>query len=231
MTRVTARGRASRLIIAMVLAVSAGLWGAGAAFATSSVTVDKVEGLSPAGQMVNVKGSGFLPGIQLYLVTCNPAVPSGGACDMANFGLIDVGADGSWTHKLKIVAKFGTVNCLNTACAVQTSRVGEGKDRTQEAVAPVSFTGQTVPAWIPPAGPVASATPTTTDSPATSPEATDTPAASVAPVAPDTTNTASSTESSGGATIWIVIAAIAALAVAGGVVLAKRKTVADKSNP
>ena len=84
MTGATGRGRAARLLIAIVLAISAGTWLAAPAFAAVSITVNKTEGLNPKGETVKVEGAGFKPGIQLYLVTCNPAIPSGGACDLAN---------------------------------------------------------------------------------------------------------------------------------------------------
>ena len=127
MTGATGRGRAARLLIAIVLAISAGTWLAAPAFAAVSITVNKTEGLNPKGETVKVEGAGFKPGIQLYLVTCNPAIPSGGACDLANFpGPVDVKPDGTWSASLKVVAKFGTVDCFKTACAIQTSRVGRG---------------------------------------------------------------------------------------------------------
>ena len=84
-------------------------------------------------------------------------------------GPVDVKPDGTWSASLKVVAKFGTVDCFKTACAIQTSRVGQGADRTQEAYAAISFTGQTVPAWVPSATPAASETATAPASPSATP--------------------------------------------------------------
>jgi hypothetical protein len=220
MTRAIGRRGAGRLIIACVLAVAAALWAAGPAFAAVSITVSKTTGLNPAGEKVVVKGVGFRPGIQLYLVTCNPAIPNGGACDLANFSLVNVKPDGSWVSTLKVAARFGTVNCLTTACAIQTSRVGNGADTSQEALAALTFTGQTVPPY---SGPVV-----VTASPSASP------AASVSPSAPDSSApsanssgiAAPATSSSSGTSpvIWIVIAVVVVALVGGAVAYSRRKS-------
>lgn len=221
MTRTTRRG--AQLLAAAAIAVVAALATALPAAAAASITVDPTEGLNPKGSTLSVTGSGFKPGIQLYLVTCNPAVPSGGACDLANFSLVDVGADGSWTSKLKAAAKFGTTDCLKVGCAVQTSRVGQGADRTQETAVGIGFTGQTAPIFTPTAPPAspsvtasetATATPSATDTATSSPEPSDTAA-----------NNASDTSSSSGVSpvVWIVIAIVAILAVGAAIVMNRRK--------
>lgn len=227
MTGATGRGRAARLLIAIVLAISAGTWLAAPAFAAVSITVNKTEGLNPKGETVKVEGAGFKPGIQLYLVTCNPAIPSGGACDLANFpGPVDVKPDGTWSASLKVVAKFGTVDCFKTACAIQTSRVGQGADRTQEAYAAISFTGQTVPAWVPSATPAASETATAPASPSATPSDT-----AAAPATPDATDVASTTTSDSGTSpaVWIVVAVVVVALVGGGIAYSRRNAANSKT--
>lgn len=217
----THRRRGVRLLLAAVLAVAAGLWAAIPAFAAASITVDKTEGLNPKGDQVTVSGSGFKPGIQLYLVTCDPAIPNGGACDLASFSMVDVGADGSWTSKLKVLAKFGTTDCLKVGCAIQTSRVGEGADRTQETLVPIGFKGQTAPMASPTATPASeSASPTEPASPSATAEPT-------APATPTTTDAASdATASSSGVSpvVWIVVAVVVIAALAGGLVAMSRRS-------
>lgn len=222
MTRTTRRG--AQLLAAAAIAVVAALATALPAAAAASITVDPTEGLNPKGSTLSVTGSGFKPGIQLYLVTCNPAVPSGGACDLANFSLVDVGADGSWTSKLKAAAKFGTTDCLKVGCAVQTSRVGQGADRTQETAVGIGFTGQTAPIFTPTAAPPTSPSVTASETATATPSATDT--ATSSPEPSDTAaNNASDTSSSSGVSpvVWIVIAIVAILAVGAAIVMNRRK--------
>lgn len=218
MTGATGRRRTWRLAVATVLAVVAALWAAGPAFAAVAITVSKTTGLNPAGEKVVVKGAGFKPGIQLYLVTCNPAIPNGGACDLANFSMVTVKSDGSWTSDLKVAAKFGTVNCINTACAIQTSRVGAGADTSQEALQAITFTGQTVPAYNGPVVVTASPTPSTSDSATPSAPAASIPASTQSPVA------AGASSSSGvSPVLWVVIAVVIVALVGGGIAYARRK--------
>lgn len=221
MTGVTGRRRAWQLVVALLLAMTAALWAAGPAAAAVAITVSKTTALNPAGEKVVVKGAGFKPGIQLYLVTCNPAVPNGGACDLANFSMVTVKADGSWTTNLKVAASFGTVNCLHTACAIQTSRVGNGADTSQEALQAIVFTGQTVPAYDGPVVVTASPTPSASATPpATTPAST--PVASESPVA-----AATSSSSGVSPVIWVVIAVVIIALVGGGIAYARRKSSTD----
>ncbi|MDI2125272.1 neocarzinostatin apoprotein domain-containing protein [Yinghuangia seranimata] len=112
---------------------------------TASITVSKATDLNPAGETLTVSGKGFIPGVQLFVVVCDPAQPAGKACDMANFKMASVDAGGGFVAEIKAAAKFGGTDCTAIPCAVQTSRVGNGKDRTQEALAAIGFTGGVAP--------------------------------------------------------------------------------------
>ncbi|GAA4972834.1 hypothetical protein GCM10023205_43910 [Yinghuangia aomiensis] len=111
----------------------------------AALTVSKSTGLDPAGENVTVTGKGFAPGIQVFVAVCDPAQPAGKACDMANYKMATVDAGGGFVADVKLVAKFGQTDCTATPCAVQTSRMGNGKDRTQEALAAIGFTGGVAP--------------------------------------------------------------------------------------
>ena len=219
MAGATGRRRAGRLIVTMLLAVSAALWAAGPAFAAVAITVSKTTGLNPAGEKVVVKGAGFKPGIQLYLVTCNPAIPNGGACDLANFSMVTVKSDGAWSTDLKVAARFGTVNCINTACAIQTSHVGDGADTSQEALQAITFTGQTVPAYDGPV--VVTAPPSATPAASTPPT---TPATSApTPASSDVASSTTSTSSGSSPVIWIVVVVVIVALIGSGVTYTRRK--------
>lgn len=111
----------------------------------AALTVSKSTGLDPAGETVTVTGKGFAPGIQVFVAVCDPAQPAGKACDMANYKMATVDQGGGFVADVKLVAKFGQTDCTATPCAVQTSRMGNGKDRTQEALAAIGFTGGVAP--------------------------------------------------------------------------------------
>ncbi len=219
MAGATGRRRTGRLIVTILLSVTAALWAAGPAFAAVAITVSKTTGLNPAGEKVVVKGAGFKPGIQLYLVTCNPAIPNGGACDLANFSMVTVKSDGSWSSDLKVAAKFGTVNCINTACAIQTSHVGVGADTSQEALQAVTFTGQTVPPYTGPV--VVTAPPSASPSASVSPTTPDTSAPT--PANSDVASTTTSTSSGSSPMIWIAVVVVLVALIGGGVAYARRK--------
>lgn len=128
-----------------------------------TLTVSKTTGLNPDGELVTVTGQGFVPNISLFVTVCDPAKPAGAACDGLNYKLAPVDAAGNFTVQVKAAAKFGNTDCLVTPCAFQTSRVGMGKDRTQETTVAINFTGG-VPASLPTkpqenAGPPAGAAP------------------------------------------------------------------------
>ncbi len=118
--------------------------------AAGGLSVGQTGNLDPAGQTVSVSGSGFQPSIQLYVALCNPAVPSGGACDFGNFRVADVNGEGSFSTSLRVVAAFGTTDCHQVTCAIQTSKVGDGADRSQESSVPLSFAAAPPPPTAPP---------------------------------------------------------------------------------
>lgn len=131
----------SRLLLALFCVTVLQVVAAGAAHADPGLEVAKTSELDPAGETVAVDGSGFQSDITLFVVACDPAVENGGACDMANFVQAKTDADGAFDVDLKLVASFGTTDCLKVPCAVMTSKVGDGADRGQETTVPISFTG------------------------------------------------------------------------------------------
>lgn len=112
---------------------------------TPTLTADQTTGLDPAGETITVQGTGFLPGIELYVAECDAAVAAGGACNMASFKVAPVAEDGTFTAEVTVQGQFGSgataTDCKadGAQCAIQTSRVGQGSDRTQEATLPISF--------------------------------------------------------------------------------------------
>ena len=118
--------------------------------AAGGMSVSQTGNLDPAGQTVSVSGSGFQPSIQLYVALCNPAVPSGGACDFGNFRVADVDGAGSFSTSLRVVAAFGATDCHQVTCAIQTSKVGDGADRSQESSVGLSFAAAPPPPTAPP---------------------------------------------------------------------------------
>lgn len=106
----------------------------------ATLNVSKTSGLNPAGETLTVKGSGFQPNIKLFLVQCDTNVPAGGACDMGRFKQPATDASGAFTATVSVVGKFDKVDCMGGAkCAIQTSKVGDGGDRTQEVTVPLSY--------------------------------------------------------------------------------------------
>jgi hypothetical protein len=200
--------------------------GAGPAHAdTATLTVSKSAGLNPDGENVTVTGKGFLPGISVFVAVCDPARPAGQACDMANYKMAIVDAGGGFVADVKLAAKFGTTDCLVTPCAVQTSRVGMGKDRTQEAIAPIGFAGG-VPPSMPTRPQENAGAPgaTAPGAPAGSPPAAGSPAGqSSAPSAPSSasspaTDSASSDSDDDGSNTAVLIGVPVAVVVVGAIV-------------
>lgn len=111
----------------------------------ASLTVDPSTDLDPAGSSVTVSGTGYEPNVGLFVVACDPAVPKGGACDMANFEQAQTDAEGAFEVTLKVVPSFGQTDCTKTPCGIQTSKVGEGANRTQERTVPIGFAGGVAP--------------------------------------------------------------------------------------
>ncbi|HVX22082.1 MAG TPA: neocarzinostatin apoprotein domain-containing protein [Acidimicrobiales bacterium] len=139
---------------------------------TVHLAVAPATGLDPAGSTVTVTGSGYLPDTAYYVSECDPAVPAGGACDMVHFQEATSDATGAFSLALTVDAQFGTTDCLQVACAVQTSDVGQPTDLSQEATVGLGFTGGPPPypsifgkAPPPPPGYDALGRPTTTTTP------------------------------------------------------------------
>ncbi|HVX22089.1 MAG TPA: HtaA domain-containing protein [Acidimicrobiales bacterium] len=129
--------------------------------APPSTTASQTTGLDPTGQTVTVTGTGFEPGITLYVVNCDADIPAGAACDFGNVAFATTDADGDFTVPVTVQAHFGTgpsaTDCFSASvdCAIQTSKVGDGEDRTQESTLPIDFAVPPTPP-SPPAGTVTS---------------------------------------------------------------------------
>ncbi|MYS81530.1 neocarzinostatin apoprotein domain-containing protein [Embleya scabrispora] len=179
--------RPSRLALALV-AAPALIWTLagppGLAHATPSptndgptLTADRVGALDPTEDRIAVIGRGFRPGSEVRLKTCDPAQGPDKACD-SEFGVapVRVDTDGTFSRQLRVRAAFGPVDCLRTRCAVATTKVGGGGDRSQETYLPIAFRGETpgLPAtWsaapaVAPSGEGASAVPPSPVSPSAS---------------------------------------------------------------
>lgn len=145
-TLVARSGGAGRAALVLFAASACLLLGGAPALADgAALEVDPSTKLDPAGSSVTVTGSGYEPNTGLFVVTCDPAVPKGGVCDMANFQKAQTDADGAFEVTLKTVAVFGQTDCTKIPCGVQTSKVGEGGNRTQERTVPIGFAGGVAP--------------------------------------------------------------------------------------
>ncbi|WP_436776189.1 neocarzinostatin apoprotein domain-containing protein [Yinghuangia sp. YIM S09857] len=225
-THRTRRRRAASLpalLLGLLLGLPVALLaGAGTAHAESvSLTATKTTGLDPAGEVITVTGKGFKPGIKLFLTVCDPAQPAGRACDVVNFKLVDTDASGGFVADYKPAAKFGVTDCLATPCALQTSWVGNGKDRTQEGTTAIGFTGGVAPT-LParpqenagPPGATGPAAPGTAPNSAPAPTGADDPTPTV-PQTPPSDAAASEKDDDSDSSVWIIVGVVAAVVVAG----------------
>ncbi|MET7301367.1 neocarzinostatin apoprotein domain-containing protein [Embleya sp. NPDC005575] len=160
--------RSSRL--ALILAAPALVWTLagppGLAHASPSptneggptLTADRTGALDPNEDRITVIGRGFRPGSEVRVKTCDPAQGPDKACD-SDLGEdpVRVDTDGTFGRQLRVRAAFGGVDCLHTRCAVATTKVGGGGDRSQETYLPIGFRGEApgLPATWPPAPAVA----------------------------------------------------------------------------
>lgn len=201
MTRLNPLGSPARLLALLAATALLFLTSGPAYAADAALELDQATDLSPKGQTLTVTGSGYAPDTGLYLVTCDPAVPKGGACDMANFAQVKTDADGGFSSELHVVPAFGQTDCLKVPCAVQTSKIGDGADRSQEASAAVSFKGGV-------------AAPTETPSPTTDTNQT------------DNTNKTDATDKDDAGSFPVVPVAVGAVVVLGvlGFVLSRRRS-------
>lgn len=124
-----------------------------------TLTADRTGTLDPAGDRITVTGRGFRPGSEVRVKTCDPAQGPDKACD-TDLGEepVRVDTDGSFARELRVRAAFGPVDCLHTRCAVATTKVGGGGDRSQESYLSIGFRGE-VPGLPATWAPIPSATP------------------------------------------------------------------------
>jgi len=152
--------------------LASGALPAGAAVATQaagtpSLTVAQTTGLDPAGQMVDVTGSGFdtSEGRGIYVTFCavpqpgqapspcggTPGVTSSGSSWVAGDsygttnGATPYGPGGSFSVQVLVSPRIGDLDCRQVQCAVVTrSDHRRIADRSQDVVVPVSFAGTDV---------------------------------------------------------------------------------------
>lgn len=161
---------------AVVLAVSATATPASAA----GVSVSPAQGLDPGGQIVVVRGSGFRPGIALFVMECRASSAEDHTCNSVGLQKVTTDASGSFATRLSVVGRFGATDCLQVACGIKTSAVsGHAGDRSQDTSTAISFRAA-------PAAPPATAPPSTA-APATAPPATAPPTTAPTTTTPTTT--------------------------------------------
>lgn len=182
-----------------------------------SVAVSAIADLDPTGATVTVEGTGFDPGLGVYVALCRlpaaNAVPSpcasGGSTsawfssDPPDYGdgfAEPFGDDGSFTATLDLAAVIDdTTDCRVDPCAVTVRRDDTaGDDRTSDLFVPVTFLDE--------AAPTTSVPPTITDVEVEAASAT---------AAPD--------DDGGGSTGPAAAAAVLLAAVAGGAWFVKRR--------
>jgi len=166
MTRSWALAVATVTAVATACTGFGGLAGTGVAGAQAgggpALSVSATSGLNPAGQLLDVTGSGFATGDGrgIYVAFCAvPAAgqapsPCGGAPGQAgggaawvagdqygvDNGATPLGADGSFAVQVFATPKIGTLDCTKVQCAVVT-RADHRRttDRSQDVIVPVSF--------------------------------------------------------------------------------------------
>ena len=158
-----------------------------AAAGSPSVNVSPSSGLNPAGDFVVVSGSGFKPGIQLFLMQCRNNSGEDHTCNSVGLQKISTSSSGSFSGaRVKVAGNFGSTDCLQIPCAVKTSAVsGHSGDRSQDVLAPLSFGAAPTP---PPTAPPVTQPPVT-QAPVTAPPTTEAPATTTTTTAPATTTT------------------------------------------
>ena len=165
-------------------AVGIGPGSAGAQTGGPTLTAATVAGLNPAGQLVDVSGTGYATGDGrgIYVAFCAvpppgqapspcggaPGQAGGGAAWVAgdqygvDNGATPLGPDGSFSVQVFATPRIGDLDCQKVQCAIVT-RADHRRisDRSQDVIVPVSF-GTTDVATLPLA-----ATAPTTDTPTT----------------------------------------------------------------
>ncbi|MGH8961640.1 MAG: neocarzinostatin apoprotein domain-containing protein [Jatrophihabitantaceae bacterium] len=194
------------LLLATALLASAPASAAGPSLSAKS------SGLSPAGATISVTGSGFTPKVGLFLATCDPAVPAGGACDLTNFKQLTTNASGGFTASIKVIAKFGKTDCTKVKCVLETNDPANPTSTKDVATLAVSFASTTPPK---------STTPSKPSSPTTDPAP---PASTTSPALPKGTD-AGKADTNSQLLLGVVGVAVAlSLFTAGGVLYYRRSS-------
>ena len=129
---------------------------------TATLVVSPTTGLDPAGQAVDVQGTGYATDGGIYVAFCAVAPegqapsPCGGAPGQAGGGAAWIagdeyalangasafGPDGSFRTQVYVTPMIGDLDCRKVRCAVVTRRDHRRiADRSLDVVVPVSFTG------------------------------------------------------------------------------------------
>ncbi|MDO4928875.1 MAG: neocarzinostatin apoprotein domain-containing protein [Corynebacterium sp.] len=116
----------------------------------ASVSVDRTQGLNPAGDVVHVTGRGFsTSGNGIYVGVAEQSKFSTTNADVfspdttwVTTARRNLKADGSFSIDLPVQAVFGDSNCQINSCAIYTFAAHGSPDRSQDTVTPISFGSQ-----------------------------------------------------------------------------------------
>lgn len=148
--------------------------------AAPAISVSPSTNLDPNGAFVVVRGSGFIPGTQLFVMQCRSTSTDDHTCNSVGLRKVTTDAAGAFTaNAMRVVANFGATDCLRTTCAIKTSAVSNhANDRSQDRMATISFRAAAPATTAPPMTPAPTAPPTTapptTAAPTTAPPTTTT---------------------------------------------------------
>lgn len=178
----------------------------------ASVTVDRTQGLNPAGDVVRVTGSGFsTSGNGIYVGVAEQDKFSATNADVFSPDTVwvttsrrNLNADGSFSIDLPVQAVFGDSNCEVNSCAIYTFAAHGSPDRSQDTVTPISFGTQEVAA----AQPITSGA--TSSASANSGTASSSAMNAVTPTSPAGSSSATGASSSSGASVSLSTTTIAA---------------------
>ncbi|MCB1029808.1 MAG: hypothetical protein KDA95_00635 [Acidimicrobiales bacterium] len=142
----------TRLLIAGSLAVAALLSFASPASADATIRVSPSSGLNPKGAFVSVTGSGFPANTQLFVMQCIASSGEDHTCNSVGLRKVTTDANGNFSaNAMRVVARFGAIDCTRSACEVKTSAVsGHSGDRSLDKSARISFSAPTVTTTAPP---------------------------------------------------------------------------------
>lgn len=240
------------LLAAACIALPALVAGTAAAAPSPTISATPSTDLNPEGQFVTVTGTGFTPGIELFVLQCSSTSAQDHTCNSIGMQKVTTDASGSFrANPMRVTARFGATDCLQVQCAMKTSAVANhSQNRGDDLSVNISFRSAAPATPAPTTAPPPTAAPSTTAAPTQAPTTAATATSTTAPpttlvptTAPQTSSTSvalappttpdaqQSNESSGSPILWI--AGIALVVGAGGVAafLFNRRPPTQKDNP